>query len=227
MWEPTAHGCKQASTSTPVLTPQTQAKMLAYDRVVSELNAARLRGTSYPIVHSLIQAALATPNDVSFLFFSIDFSCHLHAMLSWVLVFIIDIRTLFDLLTLLSLFSRPFSLMIGFMAAFRSFVAMISIHSLTNSISPHSPIPTKWPPTFPSSQPSPPSPRRSHHSSTPLRTSSTPRFSSGSTLELIWEVVVAVHLRRAVLRLVLQPESDWEHRHQEWEDRCSEAITTV
>jgi hypothetical protein len=224
----TAHDCKQASTSTPVLTPQTQAKMLAYDRVVSELNAARLRGTSYPIVHSLIQAALATPNDVSFLFFSIDFSCHLHAMLSWVLVFFITIRTLFDLLTLLSSFSRLFSLMIGFTAAFRSFVAMFLIHSLTNSISPHSPIPTKWPPTSPSSPLSPPSPRRSRHSSTPLRTSSTPRCSSESMPEPIWVVVVVVvHLRRVVLRLVLQPVWAWEHRHREWEDQCLEAITTV
>jgi hypothetical protein len=131
MWEPTAHGCKQASTSTPVLTPQTQAKMLAYDRVVSELNAARLRGTSYPIVHSLIQAALATPNDVSLLFFAIVFPCQLYTLLSWVFVFFVDIRTLFDLLTLLSLFSRLFSLIISFTAAFRSFVTMISIHSLT------------------------------------------------------------------------------------------------
>jgi len=32
---------------------------MAYDRVVTELNVARLRGTSFPIVHSLIEASLA------------------------------------------------------------------------------------------------------------------------------------------------------------------------
>jgi hypothetical protein len=54
----------QASTSTPVLTPHTQAKMLAYERTVADLNHARLRGTSFPIIHSLIQAALSVPSDV-------------------------------------------------------------------------------------------------------------------------------------------------------------------
>jgi nuclear pore complex protein Nup93 len=34
-----------------------QSKMMAYDRAVSELNAARLRGTSCPIIHLLMQAA--------------------------------------------------------------------------------------------------------------------------------------------------------------------------
>ncbi|KAH8101571.1 nucleoporin-interacting protein NIC96 [Cristinia sonorae] len=38
---------------------QTQSKMLAYDRVIVELNSARLRGTSYPIVHALMQASLS------------------------------------------------------------------------------------------------------------------------------------------------------------------------
>ena len=42
-----------------------QTKMMAYDRVVTELNVARLRGTSYPIVHSLIEASLAVASDVS------------------------------------------------------------------------------------------------------------------------------------------------------------------
>lgn len=37
---------------------------MAYDRVVSDLNAARLRGTSYPIVHALIEASLAVSADV-------------------------------------------------------------------------------------------------------------------------------------------------------------------
>ena len=35
-----------------------QGKMMAYDRAITELNAARLRGVSYPIVHALIQASL-------------------------------------------------------------------------------------------------------------------------------------------------------------------------
>jgi hypothetical protein len=42
-----------------------QTKMMAYDRVVTELNVARLRGTSFPIVHSLIEASLAVASDVS------------------------------------------------------------------------------------------------------------------------------------------------------------------
>ncbi|RPD59374.1 nucleoporin-interacting protein NIC96 [Lentinus tigrinus ALCF2SS1-7] len=42
---------------------QMQSKMMAYDRVVSELNTARLRGTSFPIVHSLIQASLSANPD--------------------------------------------------------------------------------------------------------------------------------------------------------------------
>ena len=41
-----------------------QTKMMAYDRVVTELNVARLRGTSFPIVHSLIEASLAVASDV-------------------------------------------------------------------------------------------------------------------------------------------------------------------
>lgn len=38
---------------------------MAYDRVVTDLNAARLRGTSYPIVHALISASLSVNHDVS------------------------------------------------------------------------------------------------------------------------------------------------------------------
>jgi nuclear pore complex protein Nup93 len=42
-----------------------QSKMMVYDRVISDLNAARLRGTSYPIVHALIEASLSLNTDVS------------------------------------------------------------------------------------------------------------------------------------------------------------------
>lgn len=38
---------------------------MAYDRVISDLNAARLRGTSFPVVHALIEASLAISQDVS------------------------------------------------------------------------------------------------------------------------------------------------------------------
>ncbi|KAF8341685.1 nucleoporin-interacting protein NIC96 [Amanita rubescens] len=47
----------------PSITLQMQSKMMAYDRVVSELNSARLRGTSFPIVHALIEASLAVAPD--------------------------------------------------------------------------------------------------------------------------------------------------------------------
>ena len=43
-----------------------QSKMMAYDRVVSELNTARHRGTSFPIVHALIEASLSVAPDVRF-----------------------------------------------------------------------------------------------------------------------------------------------------------------
>ena len=39
--------------------------MMAYDRVVVELNAARLRGTLFPTVHAFIQASLSLNPDVS------------------------------------------------------------------------------------------------------------------------------------------------------------------
>ncbi len=50
----------------PSITLQMQSKMMAYDRVVSELNSARLRGTSFPIVHALVEASLAVAPDVRF-----------------------------------------------------------------------------------------------------------------------------------------------------------------
>jgi nuclear pore complex protein Nup93 len=43
---------------------QVQGKMMAYDRVVVELNAARLRGASFPVVHTFVQAALSLNPDV-------------------------------------------------------------------------------------------------------------------------------------------------------------------
>ncbi|EKM83342.1 hypothetical protein AGABI1DRAFT_103578 [Agaricus bisporus var. burnettii JB137-S8] len=46
------------SSSTPTLTLQMQSKMMAYDRVVTEFNTSRLKGTSYPIIHSFIDASL-------------------------------------------------------------------------------------------------------------------------------------------------------------------------
>jgi len=48
---------------------------MAYDCVISELNAAGLCGTLYPIVHSLIDASLAVTSDVSCFFLS---SIHIH-----------------------------------------------------------------------------------------------------------------------------------------------------
>lgn len=41
-----------------------QGKMMAYDRVVVDLNAARIRGTSFPVIHAFIQAALTLNPDV-------------------------------------------------------------------------------------------------------------------------------------------------------------------
>ena len=37
---------------------------MAYDRVVSRLNTSRLQGTSFPVVHALIEASLTINNDV-------------------------------------------------------------------------------------------------------------------------------------------------------------------
>ncbi|KAF8624791.1 hypothetical protein AX15_005680 [Amanita polypyramis BW_CC] len=47
----------------PSISLQMQSKMMAYDRVISELNTARLRGTSFPIVHASIEASLAVAPD--------------------------------------------------------------------------------------------------------------------------------------------------------------------
>ncbi|KAF8885239.1 Nup93/Nic96-domain-containing protein [Gymnopilus junonius] len=52
-----------ASTAGPSLSLQMQSKMMAYDRVVSDLNNARLQGTSYPIVHTLANASHAVASD--------------------------------------------------------------------------------------------------------------------------------------------------------------------
>lgn len=62
-WE--IHSCsiRQASTG-PSLVLQMQSKMMAYDRVVCDLNAARLRGTSCPIIHHLMQAAASLNQEV-------------------------------------------------------------------------------------------------------------------------------------------------------------------
>ncbi|OJT04938.1 Meiotically up-regulated gene 87 protein [Trametes pubescens] len=58
------HGKNLLSASVgPAPTLQMQSKMMAYDRVVSDLNASRLRGTSYPIVHALVQASQSTNAD--------------------------------------------------------------------------------------------------------------------------------------------------------------------
>ncbi|KAH9083417.1 nucleoporin-interacting protein NIC96 [Lactarius deliciosus] len=47
----------------PTPSLQMQGKMMAYDRVVVELNAARIRGTSFPVIHAFIQAALSLNPD--------------------------------------------------------------------------------------------------------------------------------------------------------------------
>ncbi|PIL30799.1 transporter [Ganoderma sinense ZZ0214-1] len=62
-----AHGKNLLSASIG-LSPniQMQSKMMAYDRVVSDLNSARLRGTSFPIIHGLRAAAASTDNPQKF-----------------------------------------------------------------------------------------------------------------------------------------------------------------
>ncbi|KAI0960869.1 hypothetical protein AcV7_000128 [Taiwanofungus camphoratus] len=58
------HGKSLLAASTgPSPNLQMQSKMMAYDRVVADLNNARLRGTSYPIVHALIGASLSVNPD--------------------------------------------------------------------------------------------------------------------------------------------------------------------
>lgn len=44
-----------------------QTKMLAYDHAITELNKARLRGTSYPILHTLLKISQDLVTDVSLL----------------------------------------------------------------------------------------------------------------------------------------------------------------
>ncbi|CCL98344.1 uncharacterized protein FIBRA_00338 [Fibroporia radiculosa] len=58
------HGKNLLAVSTgPSPSLQMQSKMMAYDRVISELNVSRLRGTSYPIVHALLNASLGANTD--------------------------------------------------------------------------------------------------------------------------------------------------------------------
>lgn len=45
-----------------------QGKMMAYDHVITDLNNARLRGTSFPIMHALIEASFSLSPDVRFFF---------------------------------------------------------------------------------------------------------------------------------------------------------------
>ncbi|KAI6022591.1 nucleoporin-interacting protein NIC96 [Pisolithus marmoratus] len=52
-----------AASTGPSLTLQMQSKMMAYDRTICELNAARLRGMSCPIIHLLMQAAANLSQD--------------------------------------------------------------------------------------------------------------------------------------------------------------------
>ena len=47
---------------------------MAYDRVVVDLNAARLRGTSFPVIHAFIQAALSLNPDVRAILMPASFS---------------------------------------------------------------------------------------------------------------------------------------------------------
>ncbi|KAH9913609.1 nucleoporin-interacting protein NIC96, partial [Amylocystis lapponica] len=62
------HGKGLLSASTgPSLNMQMQSKMMAYNRVIAELNTARLRGTSYPILHAFIDASLSgNPDQAAF-----------------------------------------------------------------------------------------------------------------------------------------------------------------
>ncbi|KAF7986143.1 hypothetical protein HWV62_38508 [Athelia sp. TMB] len=58
------HGKSSLASSTgPSLSMQMQSKMMVYDQAISELNNARLRTTSFPIVHSLIQASRRVNTD--------------------------------------------------------------------------------------------------------------------------------------------------------------------
>ncbi|TFK47932.1 nucleoporin-interacting protein NIC96 [Heliocybe sulcata] len=52
-----------ASTSGPAPNMHMQTKMLAYDHVIADLNAARLRGESYPVIHALEDATRSMNQD--------------------------------------------------------------------------------------------------------------------------------------------------------------------
>lgn len=55
----------QQSTSVPLSSNlQMQSKMLAYDSAVLELNKSRLRGASFPIVHTLLKISQEVSSDV-------------------------------------------------------------------------------------------------------------------------------------------------------------------
>ncbi|KAA1475433.1 nucleoporin-interacting protein NIC96 [Dentipellis sp. KUC8613] len=63
-WKKSHHAKSSLALSTgPSPSLQMQSKMMAYDRPVTELNAARLRGISFPIVHALLQASLTLVQD--------------------------------------------------------------------------------------------------------------------------------------------------------------------
>ncbi|KIM52369.1 hypothetical protein SCLCIDRAFT_1164109 [Scleroderma citrinum Foug A] len=69
-----ARGSLAVSTG-PSLTLQMQSKMMVYDRVVCDLNSARLRGTSYPIIHHLMQAAASLNQESSAM--QMNFNCNI------------------------------------------------------------------------------------------------------------------------------------------------------
>ncbi|KAL4069265.1 nucleoporin-interacting protein NIC96 [Scleroderma citrinum] len=69
-----ARGSLAASTG-PSLTLQMQSKMMVYDRAVCDLNSARLRGTSCPIIHHLMQAAVSLNQESSAM--QMTFNCHI------------------------------------------------------------------------------------------------------------------------------------------------------
>lgn len=43
---------------------QMHQKMMAYDKVISELTSSRIGGVSYPIIHSLLDATRSTSGEV-------------------------------------------------------------------------------------------------------------------------------------------------------------------
>ena len=52
---------------TPTLSLQMQTKMMAYDRVITDLNNARLKGSPFPVLHRLIDASTSLSTDVRYL----------------------------------------------------------------------------------------------------------------------------------------------------------------